>query len=474
MVAMAGAQGRVFTPTPDAKITTITPDLIAKIGPTGERQSALFPMLSKKVSRNVVNWQVAFDSMNTNPATMASYSGFYGTGGTAYHWGNTWNILSSLNDMTLAAGKQGKLAQRVKLGLIWNPNGTSPRSGTADLMVRIWCVNNFGPDTGPAYSDRISGVEVIKRAVVGNSSNLILDIDFTALSGVTLVGSPKGLPLPGNNLGGIMYQIGTTDASNVFMPLSGQMCAAPIFSQMYSPGERYLPGTNPTASTEYDWQDDSSLAGGSAVNFSDYLFQDYTGTAGAGDWSELRSSDNFSAGAGGVGQPAVGLFVDPAARLITGTLTLNSRVATAPKPTSMSYKLYSGTTLVDQGTASLSDGLKYTIPDPNANGGTYSLIVKTLSYLGKKVAVTTTASNPTTANITMTLLGDITRDDVVNLSDFSALSSLYGRNINGENWQTPITGGWVAADADFNGDGVVNLSDFSMLSTNYGKRGDLP
>ena len=70
--------------------------------------------------------------------------------------------------------------------------------------------------------------------------------------------------------------------------------------------------------------------------------------------------------------------------------------------------------------------------------------------------------------------GDTNRDGVVNLVDFSFLSSAYGRRSTNANWTDIISGTLTAADADFNFDGAVNLSDFSLLSTGYGKRDDLP
>jgi len=454
-----------------ATIQTIKPDVVAKIDSRGALNGPFVQMPTIVRQKNVINWQMAFDSMNTNPTSMVAYSNFYGSGVAPYTFSDPSKIFSAANDMTLTAGTTGKLAQRIRLGLNWNPNGTNPRSGTADLMVRIWCVNNIGTDLGPVYSDRLGGIEVIKRSLAGSTSSYIMDIDLTALSGLTTVGTPRGLPLPANNLGGIYYEIGTTDGGTNFVPLSGLMEATPLYGAMYSPGESYFAGTNPSKSGPGDWEDYTSLAGGSASRTPDYMMQDYTNTAGAGDWSEYYYNDGGPTF--GIGQPATALFINPQARLITGTLTLSGRVPGAALPTMMSYKLYSGTSLIDSGTAGLSDSLGYTIPDPNVNGGTYTLVVRNLSYLGKKATVTTTASPTTVANFTLNKLGDINHDDTINLLDFSLLSANYGKDSSSPTWNVVSNGG-SPSDCDLNGDEVINLNDFSILSSNYGLSSETP
>jgi hypothetical protein len=59
--------------------------------------------------------------------------------------------------------------------------------------------------------------------------------------------------------------------------------------------------------------------------------------------------------------------------------------------------------------------------------------------------------------------GDVNGDNVVNLVDFSLLSSAF-RAVPGDPHWNP--------DADLNGDNVVNLLDFAILSSNFRRQGD--
>jgi hypothetical protein len=75
---------------------------------------------------------------------------------------------------------------------------------------------------------------------------------------------------------------------------------------------------------------------------------------------------------------------------------------------------------------------------------------------GSSGSSSSTTSTPTTTPSPDPLPGDINKDNVVNILDYTLLSNAFG-NSNSE--------------ADINNDGIVNIQDYVILSNNFGKTG---
>lgn len=449
------------------KLNVSRPVAIARTDEFGRLVTGWTPIKYKPRMRNsVTTWQVAFDAMDTDVTTMTPFAGAYGTSsaGTGSVWVNpaTYHSPGELLDIFLNPGggtdpdTHGRLAQNVRI--LWQAGGNS-----FTPVISFRCVGTFGTlDAGPAFANRKGGVAFQFAPVTAGFQ--FPEIDFsTFVSGPNTI---RGLELPADDAGGFLYAISALDGTGNIIPVPAGSAANPYANNMMSPGDALYPGTNPSGSSDLNWDDDTPA---------DYLFQDETNTASPGPaYSELYSWD-YGAGFG-VLQPTVSLFVDPAARLIKGQLSLTGYSATPiARPRGFGYKLYQGTTLVDEGFAPIGDDFKYIIPDPSpSTPGVYTLIAQTHKYVAKKFTVDTTTGTTIPLNVVLPFTGDTNRDGVVNLVDFSFLSSAYGRRSTNANWTDIVSGTLTAADADFNFDGAVNLSDFSLLSTGYGKRDDLP
>lgn len=461
---------RHFSPLKQVRVPKLNisrPIAMARTDDLGRRVTGWTPIRYKtRVRTSVTTWQVAFDAMDTDVATMNPFAGAYGTSsaGTGSVWVNSpiYHSPGELLDIYLNPGgttgpdTHGRLAQNVRL--LWQAGGAS-----FTPVITLRCVGTFGTlDAGPAFANRKGGVAFQFAPVTAGFQ--FPEIDFSAFtSGPNTV---RGLELPADDTGGFLYAISALDGTGNIIPIPEGSTANPYANNMMSPGEPLYPGTNPSGSSDLNWDDD---------NPPDYLFQDETNTASPGPaYSELYS---WSYGAGfGVLQPTVALFVDPAARLIKGQLVLNGYSPTPlTRPNGFGYKLYQGTTLVDEGFAPIGDDFRYIIPDPNpSTPGVYTLIAQTHKYVAKKFTVDTSTGTTIPLDVVLPFTGDITRDGVVNLNDFSILSIAYGRRYTDASWTTSIQTSYTAVDADLTMDGSVNLNDFSLLSIGYGRRNDTP
>lgn len=102
--------------------------------------------------------------------------------------------------------------------------------------------------------------------------------------------------------------------------------------------------------------------------------------------------------------------------------------------------------------------------------GNFRVVAKTRKRLSSATNVSGTNTGATGLVFTA-FPGDSLEDNRVNLSDFSKLSTYYGRTNAGAGWTTLDAQGVAPTHADYNNDGRVNLSDFSLLSSNYGRIG---
>ena len=96
--------------------------------------------------------------------------------------------------------------------------------------------------------------------------------------------------------------------------------------------------------------------------------------------------------------------------------------------------------------------------------GTYEIAVKNDHTLQVVDVVTLTAGS-NSHDFGLLPEGDANGDNLVDLSDFSLLSTAFNTTSGGAGYNSA---------ADFNNDGDVDISDFSLLSTNFNQQGENP
>lgn len=99
---------------------------------------------------------------------------------------------------------------------------------------------------------------------------------------------------------------------------------------------------------------------------------------------------------------------------------------------------------------------------PRPATGVYDLLVKSRTFLAKRIQVSVSPSGGNLGSLALTN-GDVDGNNIIEIGDYSALSLAFGTNPNSGSWN---------ADADLNGDGLVDLADYSILSRNFSFVGD--
>lgn len=119
-----------------------------------------------------------------------------------------------------------------------------------------------------------------------------------------------------------------------------------------------------------------------------------------------------------------------------------------------------GGTVVSSGPLTVAADGKISIPKPDA--GTYELLVKSPSFLQKKVGLTQGSTTVDLGSITL-LNGDVDDDNAVTVFDYIELSLAFDSSPGDSNWNPR---------ADLDGDGSVTVFDYIILSQNFDVQGD--
>ena len=143
---------------------------------------------------------------------------------------------------------------------------------------------------------------------------------------------------------------------------------------------------------------------------------------------------------------------------LVGTVGLQYRTASSAYPTVITVEFKSGATVVYATTVNLmAASSTFTVTDVPV--GTWDVRVKNFHTLANaKTGVAITSGGVTSVNMGTLLEGDASNDNLIDISDYSLLRSLFGTN---------------DARADFNQDGNVDIVDYSILRTNFGQSGDI-
>lgn len=461
---VASAQRGPTMPIDLRRLETITPDFIAQMDQNGQRIGP-WRAVMPSVGVETPSWLMAFDSMSTNPTTFASYSNFYGTATTPRHFGLSKKTFMVANDMNLRTSTIGGIAKRVRVGMVWQPIG-----GAKDLLIRVYTARNCDIDPaaeGPAINVKYGGI-LIKKLNQAPSAQLVVDADLGNLAG--------GVPLPRVQGGALVTEFGTSDANGDFaeIPLS-DWAAQPLLSNMTSLGEAYFPGTNPSSSSEYDWEDDTQNS--PVIPQPNYFFEDYTNTTlnGFTPYAEQYSNNTGSAASGGILQPSAALFVDQNMRTISGTLSFANYLGSGPTPTTAKVDIYEQSTsaLLQSMEVPLSTAKGYLVPDPKPNtGGTYRVVIKVTHWLAKGTSNVVTTSGSTTLNLNLPVNGDITNDNIIDIADYSQLALAFDKSASDVDWLVANEDGWRPFDSDLNGDAIIDIADYAILAASFDGVGD--
>jgi hypothetical protein len=152
------------------------------------------------------------------------------------------------------------------------------------------------------------------------------------------------------------------------------------------------------------------------------------------------------------------------ARSASGTVALGQYTASPNGvPVTITIK-DAGNNVVQTANVTLDGSGHYSfVPTVSVAPGTYTVTAKGSHWLRKAVAnVTITSAGFSGVSCTL-LNGDVNGDNVISLSDFTALRTAFGSTPSDPNWNP---------NADLNGDGAVSLGDFTILRTNFGQAGD--
>ena len=415
----------------------------------------------KNETKDAPSWQMVWDSMSSNPSTLAAFSGNpYGTSFGPYRLDKQdYKRYMWLEDMTVNPATAGKVAQFIRVALHFNPAGTVPNSGSSSLYLRISTVDYFDNTTyGPAYSGVLGSVVItFSNQATGN-----------VYAEANLSSTGLGLPAPYAG-GGFLVEVGTVGAGNTFQALQLPFSVQPILSNMLSPGEPQRPGSNPSSSSEFQWYDDSNVFF-IATNWPDYIFQDFTNTNETGNtYAEYYTWDTSLLGFNyGNLQASASFFTDQNARKISGTLILSDLPASAVrKPRFATFTIIDRTnnSVVTTVKAPISGSGQYEILDPRpTTGGSYRVLAKASTWLTAGVNVTTTSGNATNANVTL-LNGDCDNSNYIGTDDYLILNAAFDTS--------PSDTGWDAR-ADLDGNELVGTDDYLILNKNFDLAGETP
>jgi|GEM_PF-6853368 len=145
---------------------------------------------------------------------------------------------------------------------------------------------------------------------------------------------------------------------------------------------------------------------------------------------------------------------------LSGTITLQSLVATAPTQTiTLTFQPTDNSGSFSR-TVSVDSTGAFSVPVLPAK--TYNVRVKGAKWLAKLKALDTTAGNITAWNTTL-LSGDANDDNAVDIGDLLPLIAKYNTVQN-------VNPGYSEA-VDFNGDGAIDIGDLLLLIGNYNQLG---
>lgn len=386
------------------------------------------------------NWQVAFDCYEGDATGVPSdtiYGPSLGLGSQRYFSGEFFRNPYISNDMTLATGTGGLLAQRLQIAWFWNP--PAPEA----LIVLAFATDKFGQtDAGPSWSTGFHGVALDFGVTAGSPDYFYSDVDLRSTS--------DSMALPSDGSGAIVLYYATLVSGN-FAPAT---LAQPMQWGTRWSGNPSYPGTNPSRSDQWQWDDDNPTD-----------FDHTTGPLG----------ERYGYDLGALVPPRIlggmaGLFVDANAEMIGGTIVFEGidPGTTRPIDSATFYIRVEGNPLdiVSVQTVSIPASGQFRLAAPTTPGN-YTISCIDSHFLRRSVGPVTTTGSPgvRSAPVMNMINGNVDADDpgAIDIADFALLSQAFGTERGDPDFYE---------NADLNRDDAIDIGDYAILSGNFGAEGD--
>lgn len=419
----------------------ISPIRIAPIGPDMKLLGPWKEYRPTEVVPQVPSWAVAFDCYEGDSTGMPAdtiYGPSVGLGNQRYFSGDFYRDPYYANDMSLASGTGGRPAQRFQTAWFWNP--ALPER----MMIAAFAADDFGAtDAGPSWATGYGGI--------------LLDFGVTAastdyfFSDINLQTTGDSMSLPWDGAGSVVVYLMTLDVNSAFAPAS---VAQPMLWGTRWSGNPSYPGTNPSRSDRYQWDDDNPVDfdHGTGLNTERY---DYD-----------MGADVPPRILGGM----TALFVDNNAELIGGTIIFSGVDAGTTRPiNSATFQVRTAGNpldIVSYQTVSISSSGQFRLVAPSL-AGSYTVSCIDSHFLRRSVGPIAVTGAPGVRNVgVMNMInGNIDGDDpgFIDIADFALLSSSYNAFYGDPGYYL---------NADLNRDDVVDIADYAILSSNYSAEGD--
>jgi len=194
-----------------------------------------------------VTWTVAFDSFEPTGLDGAPgevYTPSCGMGGSRWWYGSQYRNPNEVNDMTLAAGTAGKMAEDFELCWTWYPPSAE------GCYFFIFPTEDFDASCyGPPYNTGYDGIKVSYGTGLGNGN---------WYSAINLLDSGLSLQMPLDGAGGYHWVMARDQTTSAII------LASMSYSMLWGTkdaGNPYFPGNNPSAQGPIQWDDDNPVDG---------------------------------------------------------------------------------------------------------------------------------------------------------------------------------------------------------------------
>ncbi|MBS1706492.1 MAG: hypothetical protein JST40_11500 [Armatimonadetes bacterium] len=489
-ILAAGAVAKAPTPSliSEKSVKQVQPIRVAHVNPRtgkimGGWKTLKYKEAANTIGRNAVTNTVAYDAMNSNPngstlnaagfPTPDSYADFYGTTpvatGSLWWYGLSYFDPMWVNDMKLNAGTAGRTSRSYAVTAAWGPIlDINQNSSVQHCLLAVQTYNQVTTDeAGPAAAD-IADYWLWDFGALGSGLwGLSIDEDNFSVPGYT------GCVLPENQTGGgvrVFFAWTGPNNDGVYQLSTNEVTGtSPGGFYIMSPTDTYIPGTNPSDTDRYSWDDDNPV---------DYIHQDLTNTATlTTPYSE--SYDYTFSGVGFNGGTArltdTNAFFVNNRRKFSGTINFEGYTGARPKNIVLDCDINDTTAATtDTGVNVIagSTNSKFEIYDISSTmNHAYKIRIKSDLYLSKVVTVAAGTTDVNLGTITLTV-GDCDLDNAITIFDYVVLSDAFDKTEADTDFYTNGPSGVPNSNADLDFDGAVTIFDYVLLSDNFDKVGE--